>query len=198
MIFIGDIHGNFPCLNPDPAKSYLQVGDLGLGFPNHPYPNSFSDNFKFIRGNHDNPEVCRNHPNYLGEYGYKVEQDLFYLSGAFSVDFKSRTMGIDIWEDEELAWGTLLKATDLYKQIKPRILVAHECPTLVKYELFKNHFKMGFRNRTADALQAMFESHQPELMIFGHYHINKRQKFWNTDCVCLGIEQTLEIPDLKW
>ena len=70
MLFIGDVHG---CFNPykkvtESADSSLQLGDMGNGFRTRMNKGGvtrspeLNHNHKFIRGNHDDPSVCRSHP----------------------------------------------------------------------------------------------------------------------------------------
>lgn len=69
-------------------------------------------------------------------------------------------------------------------------MVTHDCPESVSLELFiKNGNSIGgttqFKTRTASALQTMFEIHQPELHIFGHWHNNVDQVINGTRFICL-------------
>ena len=100
MIFIGDCHGQFDIYKSilDNYKNdfSIQLGDMGIGFitrssnynkKGRSYSPELSKNHMFIRGNHDSPSLCDNHPNYLGDYGYRKKSDLFYISGGYSVLF---------------------------------------------------------------------------------------------------------------
>lgn len=100
----------------------IQLGDLGIGFiKTQNYNNKFNfDNHKFIRGNHDNPEICKKHKNYLGDYGI-TSQGLFFISGADSLDKKYRTPMINWWQNEELTTNDFKKCLNLYKKEKPEI-----------------------------------------------------------------------------
>jgi len=106
ILIIGDIHGYtktyqkfLKTLNPD--QRTIQVGDMGLGFSRVGLP-PLPDVHKFFRGNHDSPEKCRAHKNYLGDFGYLLEDNLFWLAGAFSIDRAWRVQGVSYWIDEEL------------------------------------------------------------------------------------------------
>lgn len=101
MRFIGDVHGKFDgYLRALPEEGYsMQVGDLGLGFPRGPQglPQSVCGRHLFIRGNHDNPDCCRRSPNYAGDWGTLFNDDLFFVSGARSVDADGRIIFLDFW-----------------------------------------------------------------------------------------------------
>lgn len=189
--FIGDTHGKFNDLNRIikclPNNRIIQIGDLGIGFAGYPYTASFPANFSFIRGNHDNPQKCKEHPNYIGEYGTKDE--FFYISGAFSIDKDSRTQGIDYWDNEELSHLQLIECVELFTKKKSQFVFSHDCPLSIKYEL--GFF--GFDTRTQYAMQQMFECHQPELWIFGHYHISRKLEINGTKFVCLNELETYTI-----
>jgi hypothetical protein len=137
MLFIGDNHGHVERYRkiirglPEGAKS-LQLGDFGLGFKGvHHFPGGSMARgwHKFIRGNHDSPEVCRKHPLYLGDYGYLEDEKLFYLGGAWSIDKDWRVPGISWWEDEELSYAELDSAYQLYVKSRPQIVATHEAPS---------------------------------------------------------------------
>ena len=157
----------------------------------------------FIRGNHDDPAVCRKHPDYIGDYGYDTAHDLFYLGGAFSIDWKMRRTRMKLfpkegpiwWDDEEVSPKELGNALRLYTKSKPKIMVSHECPSVVAHELLNTMLLHGAastekiesaNSRTARTLQKMFEAHQPELWCFGHYHLDREMQMGATKFVCVG------------
>lgn len=77
MRIIGDVHGHIADYMTLAAASQesIQIGDMGLGFRGvslEPNPAH-----RFFRGNHDAPQACREHPNYLGDWGYDEARDLF-------------------------------------------------------------------------------------------------------------------------
>jgi Calcineurin-like phosphoesterase len=196
MKFIGDVHGKISGLldivdNTSKVEPIFQLGDMGLGFEGVRLPSPMWDNFKFIRGNHDNPYICREHPNYLGEYGYLDKYKLFYLSGAFSIDRASRIERVSWWAEEELSIDQLENALTLFKELKPEIVISHECPTIIGIELLRDLLGSYFfakmesvNSRTAHYLQLAFEAHQPKFWIFGHYHIDKTIQYKGTTFKC--------------
>ena len=204
MFFIGDVHGDI-----DTYKSLLrdmdysiQVGDLGIGFPLVPDLDLVHKNHKFIRGNHDNPDVARNHPNYLGDYGYIKEAELFYISGAWSIDAQYRAPGITWWTDEQLSTEEFGKARKLFIKTKPKIVVSHDGPEDIAGDIIleRSPFKgMGIiKNRTMSELNIMLSFHKPDIWIFGHHHTNYRKKLDKTDFICLDIMEVFEIKGLKF
>jgi len=202
-VFVGDLHGDWRVLNQllqhyKKAK-IIQIGDLGLGFASHfnvetgkPYYDGdpeLPDNFRFIRGNHDNPETCRQYPNYIGDYGFDQETNAFYISGAWSFDQAYRTQGLDWWVDEELSYQELQKAIDLYTEIKPNIVFSHTCPAIIAKTFLMNHKYEYHADRTEAALETMWKIHQPRLWLFGHWHRNFDKTVLNTRFFCLNINQ---------
>jgi predicted phosphodiesterase len=73
IILIGDIHGRIPdylrlVATLQPGSRSIALGDVYIGRPGVHLP-ELPPEHKFIRGNHDDPKLCREHPNYLGDYG---------------------------------------------------------------------------------------------------------------------------------
>ncbi len=210
----GDSHGNWFELNRIIKKyckvNILHVGDVGLGFPayeqhhgiwipvNKPNndPKFFPERFYFIAGNHDNKEACRKYPNYLGDFGFNKELNIFYVSGGFSIDKNDRTIGVDWWADEELSINQFNECIDLYEAIKPDYVISHECPSLIRNELWKNKGgAYGNHSRTAQALQAMYEIYQPNLWYFGHHHKVWSKQIEKTKFTCVAINQTIKLKN---
>ena len=184
MRFVGDIHGSFQEYKNliTGIDSSIQVGDFGLGFQE--FPNDLLNlpgKHRFIRGNHDNPNMCKEHPWYLGDYGYYVD-GIFYLSGAFSRDYNDRIIGIDLWENEELSMYDLYDALNLYEKSKPKIMITHDCPTCVKIDILR---MSSINSKTNQALQTMLEIYSPDLWIFGHYHRRINEVVRGTRFICL-------------
>jgi Icc-related predicted phosphoesterase len=211
--FIGDVHGKFSKLeksleeisieneyNKDNFK-VIQIGDLGIGFQTIKEPDKFPDNFYFITGNHDDFDKAKikYKDNCLPNYYYDEEYSIFYIRGAWSIDHKSRTIGKDWWESEELTYSELQKAIDCYLENKPKIVVSHDCPFNSYVETFK-FFKdvltdFSKASRTAAALQIMLNEHAPEFWIHGHHH--KRVEYtlngFNTTFYSLAELDILEL-----
>lgn len=193
---IGDVHsktGDYKRLvrSMEPGQRSIQVGDMGLGFRDVRL-HEMSDDHKFFRGNHDNPEKCRASKHYLGDYGFLPDDDLFYIAGAFSIDRAFRTTGVSWWPDEELSYEDLWAAIKLYEQVKPKYVISHECPTAAAIILLPDLIGPYFdakkdcaNSRTAQAMQTMFESHRPKEWVFGHYHISKSFEMFGTKFTCV-------------
>lgn len=198
---LGDVHSN-PCPPvPNGTDLGIQVGDYGYGFKPLQTLQSNSVGWRTIRGNHDSPEVAQNDSNYLGDYGYLAEYNLFFLSGAWSIDWQKRTPGVNWWENEELSYGELLEAFNLYKMVQPKIVVTHDCPFTIGQMILDqlgNRAIFGntaSKTRTSLCLQTMFDWWQPTYHVFGHYHEPFRKivngtQFIGLDC---GEVATLEV-----
>jgi predicted phosphodiesterase len=184
---------------------------MGVGFGQGDYWHESLDemlqaaNARFIRGNHDNPNTCKTMNSWICDG--LVENDIIYVGGAWSIDYRWRTMGLDLWEDEELSHTELNRIIDVYDLVRPRIMVTHDCPEVASLELFiKNGNALAgttqFKTRTAAALQAMFEIHQPELHIFGHWHGDRDQVIDGTRFICLNemsyCDVDMETLEVTW
>jgi 3-oxoacid CoA-transferase subunit A len=162
--FVGDVHGKyseFKRLLPKLSGSVIQLGDLGVGFTEESLPNTF----KFIHGNHDNPEKCKNMEQFLGRFG--MYNDMFYMSGADSIDKQYLVMGASWWHDEELSYGEMRQAEELYMANKPDVVFTHDCPASVYPFVVSHHTE---RNKTNLFLKRLLEIHTPKMWFFGHHH----------------------------
>lgn len=198
--FIGDVHGlkNELALVlhniPEDVTSVVQVGDMGVGFGQGDYwHESLEDmmsavNGRFIRGNHDNPSQCREMHTWIKDG--RIENDVMYIGGAWSIDYAWRTKGIDLWEDEELSSQEFYDLLQVYDYVRPRVMVTHDCPLSVSEELFINTGKSfsgrQFKTRTGSAFETMFEIHRPKLWIFGHWHCDADRVINGTRFICLN------------
>jgi predicted phosphodiesterase len=203
--FIGDIHGKWlEYLNVlhDPKNSCsrsIQVGDFGLGFDERPkyvdeVMNGMSKeghNHRFIRGNHDNPSACKECPLWIPDG--TIEGDVMFVGGAGSIDKDWRNPGIDWWDDEELSYNELGDIIKLYDDTKPKIMVTHDFPGILKFDMFGISPKDGFNTRTDRAFTTMFEIHKPDLWIFGHYHKTKSKVILGTEFMCLGELEWIDL-----
>ncbi len=199
---IGDCHGKFDryeqLIKYYNTEHSIQIGDFGLGvawskLDRHKVD---SENNKIIPGNHDDYNYIINSARakewtFGNDYGIQNFNGLefFFVRGAWSIDKANRTPTLDWWEEEELSAGELEQAIELYVKTKPEIMITHECPgdsingissiIFLKHNIFRP-------NRTASALQRMWEIHKPKLWIFGHWHETGNWEVLGTEFVCLG------------
>jgi predicted phosphodiesterase len=188
MRYIGDVHGKMKqyVAITQGIEASIQVGDFGAGFS--PLPN-IDINHRFIRGNHDDPAICAKSPNWIPDG--TIDNDTFFVGGAYSIDKDDRTIGRDWWDDEEISWGKLNELIDVYANVKPRIMVTHDCPRQIATTLWS--FLLTGGSRTSSALQAMLEIHQPEIWLFGHYHTNINKVINGTQFICLAELEYIDI-----
>jgi len=199
---VGDIHGKFETYKRVIADSEhsIQLGDFNVGYRNEG-GKEFDDavhkwqtqnlTHKFIRGNHDNLTICKNMPNYISDGSYDPNTRIFCCGGAFSIDREFNIEGVSWWPDEELTQREFNHVIDAYAKTKPRIVMTHDFPKSVIYPLFKAQYAED--SITRQALSAMFEIHQPELWIAGHWHIHRKEIINSTQFVCLGELQHMDI-----
>lgn len=174
----------------------FQAGDMGIGFLGHPDP-QIPHGIRFIRGNHDNPEECKNHPRYLGDFGIfplSNGDEMFFLGGAHSIDGPPyRTAGIDWWQDEELLPSQFEQAYDLYKDHKPNIVMTHDAPSFVanfcvelarEKSIFLRSLPPFTPRITNIWLEKMFEFHQPKIWYHGHHHVNHVKTINGCEFIC--------------
>lgn len=202
--FIGDVHGKFgryKTLLVNSPHPTIQVGDMGVGFRrwphgewsvNPPFDVMVAGDHRFIRGNHDNPETCRNHKQCIADGS--IIDNMMFVGGALSVDKALRYDGFSWWEGEELSPDALMAMADLSERTKPEIMVTHECPEQIAAtivgrlrNLRGGMMKMDprFASRTRQAFDGMFGLHKPKLWLFGHWHVPFDETVDGTRFICL-------------
>ena len=197
--FIGDVHGKIEqyLKKIEGVENSIQVGDVGLGFRGVHVPR-LPVGHHFLRGNHDDPAAHAKHFNYIGDYGMWDSPKLFYLSGAFSIDYMYRLSGVSWWPDEELSDSDLASASLMYVARKPDYVVTHDCPAYVRHTLLSK-LALGFRPekdlncRTSSVLQYMFEAHKPKIWVFGHYHLDMDFVYEGCRFICLNELSTIDL-----
>lgn len=214
ILLCGDLHGDWSALwkNINKAnKTYgennyvlIQIGDLGIGFPTmekhhgiwiptnkeNNDPKKFPENFYFVRGNHDSPQACEKYPNYLGNFGFNKDLNIFYISGAASHDKNLRTENVDWWPDEELTNDQFYECLDLYEKIKPEIVISHE-PPVVAHAAMRKGLEVN-SSKTSQFLQILWEKHQPLFHYYGHHHQVFSKIIGRTKFTCVAINQIVK------
>ena len=199
VFLVGDIHGDFPPFHAFVRRvrgrgvAVVQVGDFGHGFLDDPTAADAAAFFRehantcgFIRGNHDDPGICRASPGWIPDGHHDPDWDIMFVGGAFSVDRKHRTEGLDWWEDEECSIAELNAIVDRYIAVKPRIMVTHDAPPAAIEAVFPDAGLFRPLSRTMQAFDAMFELHRPDAWIFGHWHRSASAVVDGTRFQCLG------------
>jgi predicted phosphodiesterase len=194
---IGDVHGKYKLYHEIIRQSSyfpytVQLGDFGFKYEtlNNVDPNKH----KVIGGNHDNYSSIINIPHYLGDFGYSCLNgvDFFYYRGAYSIDKQYRTIGVDWWAEEQLSAEQFMEARKLYREVKPKIVITHDCPELL-YSYYLRPTDKIYQNQTSYFLNELYNIHQPDLWIHGHWHLSKITKMEITKFVCIGELQTYTI-----
>ena len=183
------------------AETSIQLGDLFVGYGKlsdywHEKMNKFhsSGKHRFIRGNHDSLSRCKIMSGWIPD-GY-IENNMMFIGGAHSIN-SNKQEGINWWADEELSEEQFEEIYDKYLKTKPEILITHDCPSYVSEQLFtKNGLSVRdhyIETRTGKNFQKMFDAHQPEQWIFGHWHHTISAKFGRTMFTCLSELDYIDI-----
>lgn len=197
LTLIGDVHGKYDRYHKIIRKTEyhpytLQLGDFGFKYDT--LKNVDYTKHLIIGGNHDNYDTCYNYPHFLYDFGYTKLNgvDFFYYRGAYSIDRQYRTIGIDWWAQEQVSIDQFMKARELYREIKPDIVITHDCPVFMVPQYIEPNAKV-YENITNWALGELYNIHQPKLWCHGHYHLSKTTVYGDTKFVCLNELETYEI-----
>jgi predicted phosphodiesterase len=195
---IGDVHGKYKryheIIRETERHPYtVQLGDFGFDYGT--VFNVDDEKHKIIGGNHDHYGRIIHIPHYLGDFGYSCLNGVsfFYYRGAYSIDQKYRTVGIDWWPEEQVNVEGFMKARELYRATKPDIVITHDCPESISPYLL-NPGAQIFQNQTGYFLQEFFNIHQPKMWLFGHYHRSWKMNINGTDFQCLNELEHTKIP----
>lgn len=204
MLIIGDVHGKIDqfieIIQDSDADEIIQLGDLG-------FYKAWSDLQEYcfkknenritvIPGNHDYYEGYNKDPYKWSQLFSPIHvadctnnSTYFTVRGANSIDKYLRREGIDWWAEEELSYSVLGTIIEQFEGSKPKYMFSHTCPSSVKKQLF------GYNesSRTEQALQIMFELHQPEYWFFGHFHRHIDEVVNGTRFICLAELQTYKL-----
>lgn len=197
ITLIGDVHGKYEhyhkIVRQTERHPYtLQIGDFGFKYDT--LKNVDSTRHLILPGNHDHYDTCYNHPHFLGDYGYTSLNriDFFYYRGAYSIDRQYRTIGIDWWENEQVNIDQFMKARELYRDIKPEVMITHDCPQDIALKMLEPGQRV-YENITSWALQELYNIHQPKLWFYGHWHRSVKIQYGNTQFVCLNELETYDL-----
>jgi predicted phosphodiesterase len=202
--FIGDIHNHQDRYLQliEGLDQSMQVGDLADDFE---FLRDVSPAHKFIGGNHDNyPRMMAwDKGHHLGHYGvheFPGFGPVFYVRGAASIDWKIKRAYVDWWPEEQLSYGQCLEAIALYEQVKPEVVVSHDCPMFFVPEVTSNQIMVTFgyapgamQTTTNAMLDRMYGIHQPKLHVFGHYHKSVDRMVGQTRFVCVAAQKCIDL-----
>jgi predicted phosphodiesterase len=195
---IGDVHGHIDSYKQvaNGCEHSIQIGDMGF---NYLGLNELDHNkHKFFGGNHDNYGDYHKCKYSLGDYGLDELGGLefFFVRGAFSVDIMYRleenmNNKKSWWSQEELLYDQMRMCEEEYRKVKPKVMLTHTAPREAIKNMFSNSLLMrlglgsDFVSQTSSFLQSLFEIHQPDTWVFGHFHQNITESINGTKFVCL-------------
>lgn len=197
LTIIGDVHGKYKnyheIIQKNDCYPYtVQLGDFGFNY--EILKDVDPQCHKIVAGNHDNYDQIIHVPHYLGDYGvFELGGvEFFFYRGAYSIDHQTRTIGVDWWQNEQLSIDEFNKAMELYANIKPNIVITHDCPSSMVTTMLRPDQRV-YQNMTGWALNELLYIHQPDIWIHGHYHVSKKTTYGKTKFICLNELETYKI-----
>ena len=185
LLIIGDVHGcidnYWKILQKNKGIKSIQLGDFGFKKEHEWHlKNINSELHKICFGNHDDYNFL-NSPHSLGNFSFDEENSLFSIRGAFSIDKIYRKENVSWWTNEEMNVNEMQEVVDFYIANKPKIVVSHDCPNMIR----KIVFGIFDKTITSNGMQIMLENHKPDLWIFGHHHEHVDKMIEGTRFICL-------------
>lgn len=196
MIILSDVHANWERVEQVcrlwPDHTVVQLGDLGIGWIRTEYVLENSPkNFRFFVGNHDNRTVASTLPACLGNFG--EFENIFFVSGARSIDQADRIEGKSWWRDEELSYSQSMECLKAWEKSDKQILVSHDTT-----QSFVERFMLIYdRSITRTLLQCMIEARKPKMIIFGHHHRRYEIDFDGIQYRGLAANETFVLDNVK-
>lgn len=200
---VGDVHGKilkYVDIVKDVSHS-VQVGDMGFEYSQLNVLSHY--HHVFFGGNHENYDTYYDtlHRVGNGNYGkFTLDNlDLFFIRGEFSIDkavrlkYERLGLGKGWWIQEELNDLQMKMALNSYEKVKPKIMLSHGCPDEIARMIGNPKILQayGFDDKkfttcTQTLLQNCFDIHQPDIWVFGHFHMNLDFPYKNTRFICLS------------
>ncbi len=203
---IGDVHGEYDKYKDiiKDCDNSVQLGDFGF---NYDVFDSVPDDHYFIPGNHENYDIIEGCDRSLGCMGMREVGGIkfFITRGSVSIDCISRVNNYILtgnkswWYEEEISPAYLDQAVETYLDEKPNIVMTHDCPVQMKYQIESPNIMRRFgwpeslTCRTQKALGRMFDGHKPKLWLFGHWHKHVDLEINGTRFICI---ESLKYRDL--
>lgn len=187
--FLKEVLAGVPC-------NTVCLGDIGVGCKSVdfdqlnkiPTREGFTD-WK-LRGNHDDPELFQNIPNALGDFGVLPGYpNIMYFAGADSFNKKA-------FPGEQMDFFQMEEAYQLYSEVKPEIILSHDCPTRCWFELglpFHLPVHEWSQNRTSRFLDNLLAIHKPKWNYFAHHHRSKTIEMDGIRFRCVDELEILQI-----
>lgn len=195
LVLLSDVHGDWTKAMPAITLANklgcncVSLGDLG---DSRTYRKTLGlyDNFYLVAGNHEEYPNLHNYTNYLGDFGtLPFASNVFFVRGAYSIDKNYRTPGYDWFPDEELTYTKAEQALELYEELKPEIVLTHDCPYYMAHKI-QGSIIESFTGRM---LTEMIKIYEPRNWYHGHHHRNLVWDYGNTTLHSLAINEFLEI-----
>ena len=182
---IGDVHGKqeryVEIAQDAPEGRSVCLGDVGF---NYDYLDKRLDPemHRIVAGNHDNYEQLT--PHFLGDYGEIF--NCYYVRGAWSIDQKYRTPGLNWFAEEQISMMQSLNALSYLQHHKPKIMLSHDCPDTIKRAILPANVEI-VRTQTCDLLETISKVESIRQWYFGHNHTD--WEMYQNNCLFRCVDE---------
>lgn len=210
-LYIGDSHGKFHnfnavatealaalAANGIDASEVISVGDFGY-WPRmgsaYRKCGAFEQPVRWIDGNHEDFDTLSidRFPNALWECEHiprgTIDNGVFFMGGATSIDAALRTIGIDWFEQEKISYKQFNAAANLLDQHASdvNVMCAHDTVMFAYHRLVGNGGNKGLHRKDSNAvaLEELFGIAQPKVYVHGHHHVPDRYQIDGAEFVSL-------------
>lgn len=224
MIFIGDVHGNYnklyETIEKFQNKTFIQVGDFGIGFDkkndiqslldlNAHLKENGSDLF-VIRGNHDDPAYWDGSYEFTNLYLVPDYTEIFienkkvlFIGGGVSIDRVERKVNKSWWVDETIKYKEDINKCDILVTHVPLMKKFHDISEASSSNLINRFANKELRILNSDLysdlnkeqlrIEYIFEKANPKWWISGHMHNSHRVYDDKKNFIILDIDEFFEL-----
>jgi hypothetical protein len=189
ILICGDIHGRFGyfkrVLEQEKPDLAICLGEWGYWLQCWPDMKAIKPKCPvyWIDGNHERFDMLNRRtsdeiaPNIFYKPRGTVElingKNVLFMGGAFSIDYKYRTVGFDYFPDDELV--TQADINKIPKGVKVDIVCSHTAPNM--FSILDPEREKMFPDQSRYYLDIVLKKYQPAQWWMAHWHCHKEDHY---------------------